>query len=315
MTAIAQTQLLQVLAGVGGVLLLASAVAGVLRWRHGAGASAPVLANLSARIRSWWAIVAVVGLALWLGPHAVTGLFALVSAGALYEFHSHGGSDRSGRGLQAAAFGLLTLQYALVARGDANWAVVALPIAALLVLPAAALVSQGTRRLHARVAHTLLWVTIGVYGLSHVPALLLLDLPGYAGRNILLVLWIVVVTQSSDVLQYVFGKLFGKRQLAPAVSPSKTVEGLLGGVLCATALGASLWWITPFTFWQAALMSLAITVMGFFGGLVLSAIKRDRGVKDWGNLIEGHGGMLDRLDSVVFAAPIFFHLTRYWFAT
>ena len=119
--------------------------------------------------------------------------------------------------------------------------------------------------------------------------------------------------QSSDVLQYVFGKLFGRRQLAPEVSPSKTVEGLAGGVLCATALGASLWWITPFNLWQAALMSLAITAMGFFGGLVLSAIKRDRGVKDWGNLIEGHGGMLDRLDSVVFAAPIFFHLTRYWF--
>ena len=80
----------------------------------------------------------------------------------------------------------------------------------------------------------------------------------------------------------------------------------------ATAIGAALYWLTPFTPWQAALMSLAICVMGFFGGLVMSAIKRDRGVKDWGTLIEGHGGMLDRLDSVAFAAPVFFHLARYF---
>jgi len=101
--------------------------------------------------------------------------------------------------------------------------------------------------------------------------------------------------------------------IAPTLSPSKTVEGFVGGVSSATALGAMLWWITPFKPLQAAGMALAITLMGFFGGLVMSAIKRDRGVKDWGHMINGHGGMLDRMDSVIFAAPIFFHLTRYWF--
>ncbi|HEY0336896.1 MAG TPA: phosphatidate cytidylyltransferase, partial [Burkholderiales bacterium] len=98
----------------------------------------------------------------------------------------------------------------------------------------------------------------------------------------------------------------------PLLSPSKTLEGFLGGVASATALGAALWWITPFSPAQAALVSLAITLMGFLGGLVMSAIKRDRGVKDWGALIEGHGGMLDRLDSICFSAPIFFHVLRYW---
>ena len=153
-----------------------------------------------------------------------------------------------------------------------------------------------------------------VFCISHVPALLTLDIPGYENRNLLLIAFLVIVVQSSDVLQYVWGKLFGKHKLAPEVSPSKTIEGLVGGVLSATALGAALWWITPFNPWQAGLMALAVNVMGFFGGLVMSAIKRDRGVKDWGHMIEGHGGMLDRLDSVVFAAPIFFHLTRYWWA-
>ena len=100
----------------------------------------------------------------------------------------------------------------------------------------------------------------------------------------------------------------------PQLSPSKTWEGFLGGVGSATLIGAALWWITPFSPLQAALMALVICLMGFLGGLVMSAIKRDRGVKDWGHMIEGHGGMLDRLDSVIFAAPIFFHLTRYFFA-
>jgi phosphatidate cytidylyltransferase len=72
--------------------------------------------------------------------------------------------------------------------------------------------------------------------------------------------------------------------------------------------------ITPFTPWQAALMSVVITVMGFAGGLAMSVIKRDRGVKDFGALIAGNGGVLDPIDSLCFAAPVFFHLTRYFFA-
>jgi predicted CDP-diglyceride synthetase/phosphatidate cytidylyltransferase len=123
-----------------------------------------------------------------------------------------------------------------------------------------------------------------------------------------------LVVQISDVLQYVFGKLFGKHKLAPKVSPSKTVEGLVGGGLAATAIGTALWWITPFSPLGAAGMSLVIVVSGFLGGLALSAVKRSLGAKDWGTMIEGHGGILDRLDSVCFAAPIFFHVVRYAYA-
>jgi phosphatidate cytidylyltransferase len=112
----------------------------------------------------------------------------------------------------------------------------------------------------------------------------------------------------------VFGKLFGKHKIAPNVSPSKTWEGLMGGGLSATALGAALWWITPFSPLQAAAISFVIVLAGFCGGLVLSAVKRSMGAKDWGTMIEGHGGALDRMDSVSFAAPIFFHITNYFFA-
>ena len=154
---------------------------------------------------------------------------------------------------------------------------------------------------------------ICVYCVSHAPALLTLNIPNYAGENAKLLIWFVIVAQMNDVLQYIWGKLMGKRKVAPELSPSKTWEGLIGGVLSATALGAALYWITPFRPWQAALIAFTVCVMGFFGGLVMSAIKRDRGVKDYGATLAGHGGIMDRIDSLCFSAPVFFHLTRYFF--
>jgi predicted CDP-diglyceride synthetase/phosphatidate cytidylyltransferase len=133
---------------------------------------------------------------------------------------------------------------------------------------------------------------ITVYCISHVPALLLLKIPGYGGATPLLMFYLLLVVQMSDVLQYVCGKLFGHTKIAPAVSPSKTVEGFVGGAAGAVAVGAAMWWITPFTLLQAAGMAAIIVLMGFSGGLVLSAVKRSLGAKDWGSMIEGHGGML-----------------------
>ena len=153
---------------------------------------------------------------------------------------------------------------------------------------------------------------ISVYCVSHVPALLTLNVPGFEGRKLLLVAFLMITVQGCDVLQYIFGKLFGRRKVAPNVSPSKTWEGLIGGLGSASLLGAALWWLTPFTPVQAGLVAFMAGRMGFLGGLVASAIKRDQGVKDWGHLIEGHGGMLDRADSLVFSAPIFFHTVRYF---
>lgn len=154
---------------------------------------------------------------------------------------------------------------------------------------------------------------ICVYCVSHAPALLTLEIPGYEGQNAKLLFFFVLVVQMSDVLQYIWGKLCGRHKIAPVISPNKTWEGFLGGVVSSTLLGTTLWWVTPFTPLQAALIVLVTTLMGFAGGLTMSAIKRERGVKDYGSLIGGHGGVMDRIDSVCFAAPVFFHLTRYYF--
>jgi phosphatidate cytidylyltransferase len=208
---------------------------------------------------------------------------------------------------------LLPVQYWLIGDNWYNLFAIFLPVYGFLLLPVLTAFSGDTEHFLERVTKVQWGLMITVYCISYAPALLLLKIPGFEGQNLLLMIYMLMVVQISDVLQYVFGKLLGKRKIAPRVSPSKTVEGFVGGGASATAIGAALWWITPFTPLQACAMAAVIVIAGFLGGLALSAVKRSLGAKDWGSMIEGHGGMLDRLDSVSFAAPVFFHLTRYFF--
>ncbi|MDR1064121.1 MAG: phosphatidate cytidylyltransferase [Azoarcus sp.] len=310
---LSQNTLALVFAGIACALLIASAVSLVLRLRVPRGQANPVIDNLNARINAWWGMVLILGGAFWLGPTAVILLFAFISFQVLREFISVTYTRRGDyRALLWCFFFFLPLQYGLIAIGWYGLFTILIPVYAFLLLPISASLGADATRFLERAAKVQWGLMICVYCLSHVPALLTLDIPGFAGRNEQLIVFLLLTVQSSDVFQYVWGKLLGKHKLAPAISPSKTLEGLVGGVLSATAVGAAMWWITPFAWWQAALIALVINVLGFFGGFVLSAIKRDRGLKDWGSMIEGHGGMLDRMDSVSFSAPIFFHIVRYW---
>jgi phosphatidate cytidylyltransferase len=309
----ATQQTLALFLGVAAVLVTASVVSYVLNRRYAGDVPNPTLDNLNSRIKAWWWMVTLIGLAFAFGKAGVIVLFALASLAALREFITLAPTRRGDHmALAVAFFVVLPLQYYLVWIDWYGLYSVFIPVYGFLLLAAIAALRQDTKHFMERVAETQWGLMISVFALSHVPALLDLKIPGYEGRNLLLIAFLVVVVQSSDVLQYVWGKLLGRRKIAPELSPSKTVEGFVGGVASATVLGALLWWITPFTFWQAGAVALLINLMGFFGGLVMSAIKRDRGVKDWGWLIEGHGGVIDRLDSVIFAAPVFFHMTRYF---
>jgi phosphatidate cytidylyltransferase len=302
-------------AGVGLVLVLASAVAALLKWRVAKGQPHSVIDNLVARINAWWVMVLVIGLAFLFGKAGVIVLFLLISFHALREFLTLAYTRRGDHlAIAACFFIVLPVQYLLIWIEWYGLYSIFVPVYAFLLLPIIAALGADTKRFLERSAKVQWGLMVSVYCISHVPALLTLQIPGYEQRNLLLIAFLVIVAQGSDVLQYVWGKLLGKRKVAPELSPSKTWEGLIGGVASATLLGAALYWITPFAPWQAGLIALVICLMGFFGGLVMSAMKRDRGVKDWGHMIEGHGGMLDRLDSVIFAAPVFFHVTRYWWS-
>ena len=311
----ASLDMLKLLLGVGGILVLASSIGYVLKQKLSPDGSNGAIENLNARIKAWWAMVVLIAIAFVAGRVGVLLLFAFCSFAALREFITLIKTRRGDHwAIAAAFFVVLPINYVLLWAEQYGIYSIFVPVYAFLLMPIIAVMRGDTRDFLLRIAEVQWALMICVFCASHVPALLTLQIPDYEGRNVLLIAFLVIVVQSSDVLQYVWGKLFGRAKIAPTLSPSKTVEGFIGGVASATLIGASLWWITPFTPSQAALMSLLITLMGFFGGLVMSAIKRDRGVKDWGHLIEGHGGLIDRLDSVVFSAPIFFHLTRYWWS-
>ncbi len=298
------------------VLLLVGSVTGWwLARRPLAEAGRKTVDNLNARMKAWWVMTAVFALAILTGGVGSIVLFAFSSFLALREFltltPTRLGDHRS---LFWVFFVITPLQYLLLYHEWYGLFSIMIPVYGFLILPIRTAVVGDTERFLERAAKIQWGLMICVYSLSHAPAILtMLRIPNYVGENGKLLYYFVLVCELNDVLQYVFGKLFGKHLISPKVSPNKTWEGLIGGISATVAIGAALCWATPFTPLQSAGLSLAICLMGFGGGLVMSAIKRDRGVKDWGASIAGHGGVLDRIDSLCFSAPVFFHLTRYYF--
>ena len=304
----------RIFAAVFAALAAASLVGQWLKRKKGAGNA--VIANLNARIYAWWLMTLVLLAAFWFGKTGAVVLFFLISFAALREFMTLIYRRRCDYYSMAACFYvLLPVQYWLVWREWYGLFAIFIPMYGFLLLPIITGLSGQTEDFLARAAKTQWMAMICIFCLSHVPALMFLHLDGFnSENNILLPMFLIAVVQASDVLQYIWGKLIGGPKIMPTLSPSKTVSGTVGGITSATALAALLAPITPFTHAQAALFGLLICLMGFFGGLVMSAIKRDYGVKDWGSMISGHGGMLDRVDSVCFAAPVFFHFLRYFWS-
>ncbi|HSB68425.1 MAG TPA: phosphatidate cytidylyltransferase [Candidatus Methylomirabilis sp.] len=305
-------QLLWLLGGVLTFLVLATVVGLVLERRVEAESARATIRNLNARIWAWWVMCAVFGLGLLLGGPAPVLLFGCISVLALREFLTLTPTRRGDhRSLFWIFFVITPLQYVWVGLGWIGLFSGMIPIFAFLLIPTRGAIAGDPDGFLSRTA-TMQWgLMVCVYCVSHAPAILGLRIPGYEGQNAKLLFLLVLIVQASDVLQYVWGKLLGRRKIAPRISPNKTWEGFLGGLGSATLLGACLWWATPFRPWQAAGLSLAITLLGFAGGLTMSAIKRDLGVKDYGTLIPGHGGILDRIDSLCFAAPVFYHAARF----
>lgn len=308
-------QLQWTLGGVLAVLVVASVVGFVLARTVRSETGRATVANMNARIRAWWAMVVVFALSLATGGIGSVVLFGLLSFLALREFLTLTPTRRADHMTLFWSFFIITpLQYVLVGIGWYGLFSILIPVYGFLFVPIRTAIAGDTASFLERTAKIHWGLMVCVYCVSHAPALLMLELRGYEGQNAKLLLYLILVVQVSDVLQYVWGKLLGRHPIAPTVSPNKTWEGFVGGILSASAIGTALWWLTPYSPLQAAIMSLLVTLLGFAGGLTMSAIKRDRGVKDYGASIPGHGGILDRIDSICFAAPVLFHLTRYAFS-
>ncbi len=312
--AIHDAKLAELYGGVLFLLVIATLIGRWLKRRRKSEASRATIENVNARIRAWWKMCAIFAAAILVGRVGALILFGLISFLALREYMTLVPTRRGDhRTLFWSFFVIMPLQYFLIGIQWYGFFAIMIPVLAFVYVPTRIAIAGDTAHFLERAAKIQFGIMVCAYCLSHAPALLLLKIPGYEGQDARLLLYLVIVDQMSDVLQFVWGKLIGRNKIAWRVSPNKTWEGFYGGVLSATALGAALWWATPFTPLQSAGMSFTICVLGFCGGLVMSAIKRDIGIKDFGRVIEGHGGILDRIDSLCFAAPIFFHLVRYYF--
>ena len=296
-----------------GILIAMTFVGEVLRAREEPGFNNPILETYMTRVQSWWGMVAFIGAALLLGKPGIMTLFAFASFAALREFLTLTAKAQADHlSLALGFFAVLPLQYVFVGLGWDGLYAIFIPVYAFLLLPIVSALRGNANRFLMRVAETQWALMIAVFCVSHVPALMNLEIEGYGDRSLLLVAFLVMVVQLGDLLEYFFGRRFGKKKIAPGLSP-KTWTGLVYGVISAMLIGALLNWITPFGVLGAMAMAGVASLVGTFGSLVVAAIKRDRGVKDWSHLIPGQGGFVDQLDSVIFAAPIFYHLTKYFY--
>jgi phosphatidate cytidylyltransferase len=298
------------------VLGIAYGVAMYLRRLSDSSINPALVRTFMLRVRAWWVLYAILTAAFLIPiPHATVVLFFLISFWALREFITLTPTRMGDHRALFWVFILFTpLQYWLVGLGIEYYRLysIVIPVFAFLFIPARIALAGDYKRFLERAAKIQSGLFVCVYALSYAPALL--DLNIKSGSPAGLLLFLVMTVQMNDVFQYAWGKSLGRHVIAPAINASRTWEGFLGGV-CSTALvGTALWWMTPFRPYEAAYLSIVIAVMGFAGTMTLSAIKRDRGVKDYGTLVEGHAGILDRIDSLCFAAPVFFHLTFFYFA-
>ncbi|MEN6407716.1 MAG: phosphatidate cytidylyltransferase [Thermoguttaceae bacterium] len=294
----------------------------ILKRQPESGIDPAILETFRLRVNAWWILFSSLA-AAFLFPRVVTViLFGLISFWALREFitltPTRPGDHRT---LFCVFFVFTPLQYVLVGGGYYGLYSIAIPVYAFLVIPALIAMAGDSKRFLERTAKIQSGLLICVYCLSHAPALLTMKLPPLehglpdSGGGVRLLFFFVLMVQLSDALQYAWSQMPNRHVIVPTINASRTWEGLLGGTASVMLIGAVLWWATPFRgiyWWMAALMSAVISLMGFAGGITMSAIKRDRGVRDYGTLVEGHGGVLDRIDSLCFAAPVFFHCTR-WF--
>lgn len=295
-------------------LTIASTISAVIA-RHRPGDKSR---ELVLRVRSWWVMTALFVLAILLNRSAAITLFGLVSFLALKEYLTLIPTRRADRRVLFWAYLSIIGQYLLIGYEQIGIALVFVPVYMFLLLPTRMILAGQTEGF-VRAVGTLHWgLMVTVFCLSHAAMLLVVPIRGAPAGGAGLLIYLVLVTQLNDVMQFVTGRTLaphlGRGKIAPAVSPNKTWVGFVGGVVCTTALSAFLGpWLTPLDQVNAAAVGCALALAGFFGDLNLSSLKRDLGVKDAGSLIPGHGGVLDRVNSLTFTAPLLLHILRYYY--
>ncbi|STX52467.1 phosphatidate cytidylyltransferase [Legionella busanensis] len=289
-----------------GLLITASATIGVLAKAYPKNNHQ----ELIQRTKSWWIMLGVFTLAMTIHRNISFAFLGMLSFLALKEYFSMIPTREVDRKVLLWAYLAIPIQYYLAAVGWYGMFIIFIPVYMFLFIPFRLLINQQPQGF-LKAAGTIQWgLMITVFALSHMAYLLALpNIPETASTGAGLLFYLVFLTQFNDVAQYTCGKLFGKHKIIPAISPKKTWEGFIGGMIITIGCAILLYpLLTPFTLYLAIYSGLIISAAGFVGDITISAIKRDLSIKDTGSLIPGHGGILDRIDSLTYAAPIFFHL-------
>ncbi|MBK8158603.1 MAG: phosphatidate cytidylyltransferase [Rhodospirillaceae bacterium] len=262
------------------------------------------------RTRTWWVIILLLGVSIALPSWVPIALFGLISFLAFKEFVTLIPTRRADHRVLLWAYLSIPLQYYWVSIGWYGMFIIFIPVYIFLALPLR-MVLAGETQGFIKAAGTVHWgLMIAVFSLSHAAFLLALPNEGnpIAGGDGLL-LYLLLLTEINDVGQYCSGKLLGKHKVVPKVSPNKTVEGLVGGVIITTLVAMlAAPYLTPLSWYEAGAIGFVLALAGFAGDVTISAVKRDLKLKDSGSLLPGHGGVLDRVDSLTFTAPLFFHI-------
>ncbi len=268
--------------------------------------------ELRQRIQSWWVMIGIIFVVLVVSKNLAIAFFAFLSFLALKEFLSIVPTRQTDRRVIFWAYLSIPVQYYWVSINWYGMFIIFIPVYVFLFLPMR-MILIGETKGFIRSAGILHWATmLTVFSISHIAFLLVLPeknaLAGYIGP----VLFLLCMTQFNDVCQYVWGKMLGRHKIIPKVSPNKTWEGFLGGLITITLCAGFLApWLTPLNFIQGLFAGALISASGFIGDVVISSVKRDLQIKDSGNMIPGHGGVLDRLDSLTYTSPLFFHFLYY----
>jgi phosphatidate cytidylyltransferase len=305
-----------------GFLLLASVTAFMLSIReHSDEARAEVWRNelkgVDGIIRTSWFMVFIFWVGWVAGDWVALTLFGLVSFFGLREFLTLSPTRRGDhRSLVLAFFVVLPLQYWLVGTEHFDMFAVFVPVYVFLALPVASALANDPTRFLERNAKLQWGIMVCIYGMSHVPALLLLKFPEYSNKNAFMVFFLVLVVQTCMVTQHLVSRKLQRTPVAPAISQSFNWAGFWSGIGVGSLLGALLAGITPWVPATAFAFSFIACLAGSMGHLVMKALKRDRGIPSWGvnvKSVTGAGGLLDRVDALCFAAPVFFHSAKWYF--
>jgi phosphatidate cytidylyltransferase len=314
-----------------GVIFAALAAGSVIRFVSLRNADAELRRKRFASLRTWWVVAAVVAGCLLAGRAGICVLLAAAGIVAFREYAGLLGVRETERPAVYAVYGIAVLHYVLILLGQASAFLVFVPLGGLLILAVLQLV-RGNPGGYIRTIGSLFWgMMVLVYGISHAAYLFVLPATasgpaGPAGWF----LFLVILTEADDIFQAIVGRPFGahkRHRITPMISPNKTWEGLIGGMLVTIGLAILLApWLTTLSdapgalalpermrYWGGpALAGIAITLAGFFGDINMSAVKRDAGVKDSSRLLPGMGGLIDRVDSLTFAAPTLVYFLVWW---